>query len=97
MRRPAEGDAITEFALAAPAPNPTAGAARVSFDVPTAGTVSVAVYDLLGRRVAVLRRGEMAAGRHEARLEAGSLAPGVYVVRMAAGTFASSQRVTVVR
>ena len=92
-----EGGAITEFALAAPAPNPTAGAAVVSFDVPEASAVSVAVYDLLGRRVAVLAEGEMAAGRHTARLEAGALAPGVYVVRMQAGTFSAVRRVTVVR
>ncbi len=87
----------TVFALAAPAPNPTASSATVSFDVPAATDVSVAVYDLLGRRVAVLAEGAVAAGRHTARLEAGTLAPGVYVVRMTAGSFAATQRVTVVR
>ncbi|HEX9952682.1 MAG TPA: T9SS type A sorting domain-containing protein, partial [Rubricoccaceae bacterium] len=92
-----EDGAPAEFALAAPAPNPTAGAAVVSFDVPEASAVSVAVYDLLGRRVAVLAEGEMAAGRHTSRLEAGTLAPGVYVVRMQAGTFSAVRRVTVVR
>ena len=92
-----EEGAITEFALAAPAPNPTAGTAMVSFDVPEASAVSVAVYDLLGRRVAVLAQGEMAAGRHTSRLEAGALAPGVYVVWMQAGSFTATHRVTVVR
>ena len=86
------------FALSAPAPNPTAGASRVAFDVPEATDVSVAVYDLLGRRVAVLADGSVAAGRHEARLDAQALAPGVYVVRMAAGrAFTATRRLTVVR
>ena len=93
----AEGSAITEFALAAPAPNPTAQASVIRYDVPEASSVSVVVYDLLGRRVSVLAEGDVAAGRHEARLDARALAPGVYVVRMAAGTFAATQRVTVVR
>ena len=92
-----EPGAPTVFALAAPAPNPTASSATIAFDVPEATDVSVAVYDLLGRRVAVLAEGAVAAGRHMARLEAGSLAPGVYVVRMTAGSFAATQRVTVVR
>ncbi|HEX9951185.1 MAG TPA: choice-of-anchor J domain-containing protein [Rubricoccaceae bacterium] len=92
-----EDAAPAEFALAAPAPNPTSGAATVSYDVPEASTVRVAVYDLLGRQVAVLAQGEVAAGRHTARLEAGSFAPGVYVVRMDAGTFSAVRRVTVVR
>ncbi|HEX8297703.1 MAG TPA: T9SS type A sorting domain-containing protein, partial [Rubricoccaceae bacterium] len=92
-----EGAAVTDYSLAAPSPNPTAGAAVVSYDVPEASTVRVAVYDLLGRQVAVLAQGEVAAGRHTARLEAGALAPGVYVVRMDAGTFSAVRRVTVVR
>ena len=85
-----EPGAPTVFALAAPAPNPTASSATVAFDVPEASAVSVSVYDLLGRRVAVLAEGEVAAGRHTARIEAGAFAPGVYVVRMTAGTFAPS-------
>jgi hypothetical protein len=95
--------APTVFALAAPSPNPTAGAAVVSFDVPTASSVSVSVYDLLGRRVAVLAEGVMPAGHHTSRLEAGRIAPGVYVVRMTAadgggaGTFSAVRRFTVVR
>ncbi len=92
-----EPTAAAEFALSAPSPNPTAGAALVSFSMPEASDVSVVLYDALGRRVATLAEGQMAAGRHEARLDAGTLAPGVYVVRMQAGTFAATQRVTVVR
>ena len=92
-----EGTAPAAFALAAPAPNPTATAARIAFDVPEAAEVTVAVYDLLGRRVAVLAQGQTAAGRHEARIDSGALAPGVYVIRMAAGTFTATRRVTVVR
>ncbi len=92
-----EPGATAEFALAAPSPNPTTGAATVTFDVPAAADVSVSVYDLLGRRVAVLAEGQVTAGRHTSRLDAGALAPGVYVVRMQSGTFMATQRVTVVR
>ncbi len=92
-----EGEAITEFALAAPAPNPTSATATISFDVPTATDVNVFVYDLLGRRVATLAQGQTAAGRHSVRLDAGAFAPGVYVVRMSAGTFTATRRVTIVR
>ena len=71
-----------------------AGAAVISFDVSEASAVSVAVFDLPGRRVGVLAQGATAAG---------TLAPGVYVVRMSAsdgggaGTFSAVRRVTVVR
>ena len=87
----------TAFDLGAPAPNPTTGAAALRYDVPAASDVAVEVFDLLGRRVATLVEGPVAAGRHEARLDAGSLSAGVYVVRMRAGDFVAARRLTIVR
>ena len=75
---------VTELALDAPAPNPSAGTARIGFAMPEAGAARVAVYDVRGRQVAVLADGEVAAGRHEATLDGGALAAGVYVVRLEA-------------
>ncbi|MDX1418499.1 MAG: T9SS type A sorting domain-containing protein, partial [Rubricoccaceae bacterium] len=77
-------------------PNPWRGSATVTLTVAAAGAASVAVYDVLGRRVAVVHEGPLGAGRHEWPVEAG-LAPGVYVVRVVAGSEAASQAVTVLR
>src|SRR5690606_3825372 len=49
-------------ALTAPRPNPTTGHAEVTLAVAAAQAVTVAVYDALGRRVALLHEGAMAAG-----------------------------------
>ena len=59
--------------------------------------MTIAVYDLLGRRVAVLVDGEVAAGHHGVRFEAGHLASGVYVYRMVAGAYVETRRLTLVR
>ena len=90
-------DMPTVFALDRVAPNPTASASTVRFAMPDAGAVSVSVYDLLGREVATLAQGEMAAGWHTASIDASRLSAGVYVVRMQAGSFQATQRMTVVR
>jgi hypothetical protein len=87
--------APTAFALGAPTPNPTAGYASVSFDVPSAASVSIDVFDLLGRRVLTLVDGRFPAGRHLARMDAGSVSAGVYVVAMRAGDFAATRRIVV--
>ena len=79
------------------APNPARGTAAVSLGLPRAGEVSVALYDGLGRRVAVLHGGWLDAGRHEVALDASGLPPGVYVVRVRAGEQVRTARVTVVR
>ena len=62
-------------------PNPTAGATAVSLTLPVAGEARVAIFDALGRRVAVLHDGPLSAGRHTLALDAAVLPAGAYVVR----------------
>jgi hypothetical protein len=84
--RPGDGTRAAVLAgtlrLDAPRPNPSAGRVVVPYTLPTAGEVSVTVYDALGRRVAVVVSGWREAGRHAAVVEAGLLGSGVYVVRL---------------
>jgi hypothetical protein len=57
----------------------------------------VALYDVLGREVAVLADGRYGAGRHALTLDAAALPVGVYVVRAQAGEASATRRVTVAR
>lgn len=86
------------FDLGVPAPNPVTSRARLAVRVAEAGPVRVAAYDALGREVAVLHDGVLAAGEHEVRFDAAGLAPGPYVVRAStAGGRAAARTVTVAR
>ncbi|PAP80735.1 hypothetical protein B1759_05005 [Rubrivirga sp. SAORIC476] len=87
----------TELAVLSARPNPTRSRATVRVGLPEAGPVDVAVYDAVGRRVAVLASGERGAGWHDLGVEAGDLAPGVYVVRAMAGDTVATRTLTVVR
>ncbi len=91
----ADASAPTAFALYAPYPNPTSARATLSFDLAEAGPVRLAVYDVLGRAVAVLVDEERAAGHYEAALEGRGLAAGLYLVRLHAGLLATTRRLTV--
>jgi hypothetical protein len=74
------------FALRPVQPNPFRTRAVVPFDVPEdGGPVRLAVYDVLGREVAVLVDGEVEAGVHEAALDGARFASGVYVVVLEGG------------
>ena len=85
------------FALFAPAPNPSTASTRVAFSLAAPGAATVAVYDALGRRVAVLADETLAADRHERRLDTARLAAGVYVVRLSTEAGVQQQTLTVVR
>jgi hypothetical protein len=72
--------ATAELALAV-YPNPTAGAATLSYYLPTAATIRADVSDALGRPVAVVTSGErQAAGPHTLAVPA--LRAGLYLVRL---------------
>ncbi len=88
----------TAFALRGHWPNPvTAAGATVGFEVAEASEVSLEVYDVLGRRVAVLVDGEMAPGSYEVAWKPAALPSGVYLYRMRAGSFSASGQMALVK
>lgn len=80
------GDGPTALRFLPPRPNPARGATALAFELPAEAPVSLAVYDLGGRRVALLHEGSLGAGRHELRWIPRSdtgrpVAAGLYFVR----------------
>ncbi|HLA63976.1 MAG TPA: T9SS type A sorting domain-containing protein [Rhodothermales bacterium] len=77
------------------APNPAHGAAVVTLTLDAPETVTVAVYDALGRRVFGLLEGRRGAGTHTLALDTAGLPAGLYVVRAAAGGASVTRRLVV--
>jgi hypothetical protein len=74
--------------LAAGFPNPFVESIELQFTLAQRGPVSLEVFDLSGRRVRTLHRGELGAGAHrvawDGRADSGDRVPvGVYFVRLA--------------
>ncbi|UCE26969.1 MAG: T9SS type A sorting domain-containing protein [Candidatus Coatesbacteria bacterium] len=82
------------FALYQSRPNPARGEAVISFELPEDTDVTLAVYDLSGRKVATLADGLLPAGEHERSVSA--LAPGVYVYRLDAGDWNGVRKMVVI-
>jgi subtilisin-like proprotein convertase family protein len=79
-----------EFALHGNYPNPFNGYTDIAFDLPVAGPVNIAVYNLLGQQVATLLNDTRAAGFHKinwnARSDQGQeLTTGLYFLRVNMG------------
>ncbi|MDX1418486.1 MAG: PA14 domain-containing protein [Rubricoccaceae bacterium] len=91
------GSSAEMLSLEPGAPNPFATRSTLGFTLPADGPVRLAVYDLLGRQVAVLVDEERQAGRHTAVLDAEGLASGAYVVRLEAAGARVTRTVVVVR
>jgi hypothetical protein len=82
-------------------PNPSSGTATVTLTLPEqtggrlASPVRLTVHDALGRRVATLANGALAAGPHTFTLDTGALPAGAYLVTARAGDARVSARITV--
>jgi hypothetical protein len=79
------------------APDPTRGDITLTVDLPAAGHARVALYDLLGRQVAIVQEGPLPAGAHRLTVPTGGLGAGTFVVRLEVDDEAAVRRVTVLR
>jgi len=70
------------FALAQNYPNPFNPSTTIRFDVPSRSFITLVLYDMLGREVTTLAKGEYSPGYHRALLNGANLASGVYLYRM---------------
>jgi len=78
-------------------PNPFNPSTILPFTVPNADHVRLEVYDILGRRVAVLIDGFTPAGEHRIPFDASGLASGVYIYRMATADVSFSRKMLLLR
>ncbi len=86
------------FSFAMAGPNPARSTAAFTLALPSKTRVSVKVYDMTGRQVAVLAQGEKEAGIYtlfwNGRSESGTnVGKGIYIVRATAGNLASSLKI----
>ncbi|MDO8469573.1 MAG: T9SS type A sorting domain-containing protein [bacterium] len=86
-----------EFALEQNYPNPFNPSTTIRFTVPVTGPVTLKVYDLVGREVAMLADEVMQAGAYERTFDASGLASGVYVYRLQSGGNVATQRMTLMK
>jgi hypothetical protein len=88
---------MDEFALAQNYPNPFNPSTQIRFTLQSSDVTRLTVYDVLGREVAVLVNGTLAAGSHSVTFDASNLTSGVYMYKLEAGGMSQTKRMTLVK
>ncbi len=83
-------------------PNPFNPSTRIAFELSSRARVELAIYDVSGRRVAVIIDGEMGAGRYEVlwhgrTVSGGAAASGIYFCTLRAGNAAETRKIVLLR
>jgi len=89
--------ALQHVALGQSYPNPADDAATIAFELPRAGEVSLRLYDVAGREIAVLASGRWERGRHLVPVATDRLAPGAYDYVLKAGGMVETRKLLVRR
>ncbi len=78
-------------------PNPFNPVTNIKFSIPKAGFVSLKVYDIAGREVAMLVDRQMNAGTFNYDFDASHLSSGAYFYRITAGEFTEVKKMILVK
>jgi hypothetical protein len=78
-------------------PNPFNPMTVIRFSLPRRENVTLEVFDVLGRDVAMLVNEQMEAGEHSVVFDASGLTSGVYFYRLQAGKFVSLKKMVLIR
>lgn len=86
-----------EFVLYQNYPNPFNPTTTIRFSLPQREHVTLKVFDVLGREVAMLVDEELNAGEHSVLLNAERLSSGIYIYKPQAGSIVHQKKMTVLK
>lgn len=78
-------------------PNPFNPQTNIRFGLPAASDVSLKVYDLLGKPVAVLVNDNLTAGHHSVDFDGSQLATGIYLYHIEAGQYQQVKKMLLIK
>ena len=90
-------DAPAVFSLAQNFPNPFNPETVIRYSIPSTSEVTLAIYNTLGERVAVLVSGVQGRGSHDVRFDGSSLASGVYFYRLQSAGVVETKKLSLIK
>lgn len=97
LERVSSNDLITEFKLHANYPNPFNPTTNIRYELPQQSPVRVEVFDVVGRRIALLVDTTQQAGSYTVRFDGSGIASGLYLLRFQAGRFNETRQITLIK
>jgi len=97
LERVSSNDLITEFKLHANYPNPFNPTTNIRYELPQQSPVRVEVFDVVGRRIALLVDTTQQAGSYTVQFDGSGIASGLYLLRFQAGRFNETRQITLIK
>ncbi len=85
------------FSLQQNYPNPFNPSTKITFDLKEAGLTTLAIYNVIGQKVATLVNKELKSGKYEFNFDASSLSSGVYFYKLECGNNVSTKKMMLLK
>ncbi len=85
------------FELSQNYPNPFNPTTTISYRLPSAGKVTLRIFDIKGSEVARIDEDQKPAGNYKINFDASDLASGVYIYRLTAGDFTAQKKMVLLK
>lgn len=92
-----EDEQPRKFSLHQNYPNPFNPSTVVRYQIPKSSSVQLAVFNMLGERIATLVNRQQPAGSYEASFDASKLSSGIYIYRIRAGNFSEIKKMMLIK
>jgi len=86
-----------EFSLHQNYPNPFNPTTTINYSIPKSSSVTIKVYDLLGREISTLVNEKKPVGNYSVQFNASKLVSGVYFYRLQAGDFTQTKKLILLK
>jgi hypothetical protein len=87
----------TNFELSQNYPNPFNPFTVINYQLPTTCFVTLKIYDIMGKEVAIIVKEEKATGNYSVRFDASGLSSGLYFYKIMAGSFSQSRKMVLIK
>ncbi len=97
VRRDDNKSVPSEYTLSQNYPNPFNPTTEINFSIPASGNVSLAVYNVLGQKVATLVSEELSAGAYKYQFDASNLTSGIYFYKLQANNYSQVNKMMLLK
>ena len=92
-----QNEVITDYGLNQNYPNPFNPATTITYQLPKSGSVTIKIYDMLGKEVNTLVNEQQEMGRYTVQFDASSLASGMYVYQLRVNDYTSTKKMLLLK
>lgn len=97
LERVKSNELITEFKMHSNYPNPFNPVTNIRYELPQQSPVRIEIFDVAGRRVALLVDDTQQPGSYTVQFDGSGIASGLYLVRFNAGSFNQAMPITFIK